>query len=187
VARGVVHALEYRSHVQVGGLESGQCLRTLEGHTDIVWSVSVTPDGRRAVSWDFDKALRVWDLESGQCLCLYSTPAPVVSVALDRNGNTLCIGTRGDAVLVLDVEGIEPNPEMKPDAASDIRDDSYEQLLFSGFEFSRREKGHDHEETLAHLAALAVHLKRIGKPDEARAFAEARDRLIAKQPNPAKP
>ena len=33
-----------------------------------VTSVSVTPDGRRAVSGSSDKTLRVWDLESGACL-----------------------------------------------------------------------------------------------------------------------
>ncbi len=49
-------------------LESGRCLRTLEGHSVGVGSVSVTPDGRRAVSGSWDKTLRVWDLESGRCL-----------------------------------------------------------------------------------------------------------------------
>ena len=49
-------------------LESGACLRTLEGHSGWVLSVSVTPDGRRAVSASWDKTLRVWDLESGACL-----------------------------------------------------------------------------------------------------------------------
>ncbi|MCX6900668.1 MAG: DUF4062 domain-containing protein, partial [Verrucomicrobia bacterium] len=68
--------------LRVWDLESGQCLRTLEGHSASVWSVSVTADGRRAVSGNSasrpgdrrvvsgsdDGALRVWDLESGQCL-----------------------------------------------------------------------------------------------------------------------
>jgi WD40 repeat protein len=31
-------------------LESGQTIRTLKGHTDLVNAVAVTPDGRRAVS-----------------------------------------------------------------------------------------------------------------------------------------
>jgi hypothetical protein len=35
------------------------------------------------------------------------------------------------------------------------------------FLLSAREKDPDHEETLAHLAALAVHLENEGKPDEA--------------------
>ena len=44
-------------------------LHTLEGHTrGIISSVSVTPDGRRAVSGSFDKTLRVWNLETGTCL-----------------------------------------------------------------------------------------------------------------------
>jgi hypothetical protein len=45
----------------------------LEGHSDSVLSVSVTPDGRRAVSgaggWTRkDTTLHVWDLQSGACL-----------------------------------------------------------------------------------------------------------------------
>jgi len=43
-------------------------LRTLEGHTSVVESVSMTPDGRCAVSLSDDRTLRVWDLELGRCL-----------------------------------------------------------------------------------------------------------------------
>ena len=43
-------------------------LRTLEGHTDSVSSVSMTPDGQRAVSASWDEKLRVWNLETGRCL-----------------------------------------------------------------------------------------------------------------------
>src|SRR5271165_6531873 len=41
-------------------------IRPLEGHTDWVSAVVVTPDGRRAVSASGDRTLRLWDLESGQ-------------------------------------------------------------------------------------------------------------------------
>ena len=44
----------------------GPLLRTLAGHTETVWAVAVTPDGRRAVSGSRDNTLKVWDLESGQ-------------------------------------------------------------------------------------------------------------------------
>jgi WD40 repeat protein len=46
----------------------GPLIRTLEGHTDPVFAVTVTPDGRRAVSASTEGTLRVWDLESGQTL-----------------------------------------------------------------------------------------------------------------------
>jgi WD40 repeat protein len=46
---------------------SGAALvRILEGHKDAVTAVTVTPDGKRAVSASLDKTLKVWELGSGR-------------------------------------------------------------------------------------------------------------------------
>jgi hypothetical protein len=64
-------------------LASGRCLRTLEGHTERVQSVALTPDGRLALSGGFDGAARLWDLASGRCLrTLEGHTERVQSVAL---------------------------------------------------------------------------------------------------------
>ncbi len=70
-----------RITLRVWYLESGQCRHTLEGHRDWVDRVSVTPDGRRAVSGSHDRTLRVWDLETGACLTVAHLPAPISAVA----------------------------------------------------------------------------------------------------------
>jgi len=44
------------------------CIRVFEGHRGMVSHVSLTPDGRRAVSASEDNTLRIWDLDSGQCI-----------------------------------------------------------------------------------------------------------------------
>ena len=53
-------------------------------------------------------------------------------------------------------------------------------VLRRGLAFSRREKGADHEETLAHLAALAVHLENAGKHTEAAELKREHDDLAAR-------
>jgi len=42
---------------------TGEYLHTVEGHTNEISKVIITPDGRRVVSGSFDTTLRVWALE----------------------------------------------------------------------------------------------------------------------------
>jgi WD40 repeat protein len=65
-------------------LESGRELRTLEGHSDSVNSVVVTPDGKRAVSASWDNTLKVWDVEAGAALVTFSCDAGRVMLRVYR-------------------------------------------------------------------------------------------------------
>ena len=38
---------------------------TLEGHADVVFSVSYSPDGKKIISGSWDGTLRIWDAQSG--------------------------------------------------------------------------------------------------------------------------
>ena len=50
--------------------------------------MTLTPDGNRAVSAGFDGTLRVWDVQSGECLrILEGHTERVNSVALTPDGN----------------------------------------------------------------------------------------------------
>jgi WD40 repeat protein len=86
-------AMDIEGTLWVWDLETGQCLRTLEGHDSKVNCVSVSPDGRCVVSGSEDKTLRVWDLETGQCLAVYHAGADVRSVTFSPNGNRIVCGT----------------------------------------------------------------------------------------------
>ena len=82
-----------------------QCLRTLEGHSDFVESVSVSPDGRCAVSGSRDNTLRVWDLDTGRCLrTLEDQSSLVTSVSLSPDGRRAVSCNWDGTLLVWDLE-----------------------------------------------------------------------------------
>ena len=72
--------------LRVWNLENGQTVRTLEGHSDWVIGVAITPDGRRAVSASRDKTLWVWDIQSGEELALLTADASATACA--HNGGS---------------------------------------------------------------------------------------------------
>ncbi|MBN2366186.1 MAG: WD40 repeat domain-containing protein [Calditrichaeota bacterium] len=56
-------------NVCVWDLKSGECLRLLIGHAPHIYSVNITPDGKRVVSAGGDEhTLRIWDIEKGRCI-----------------------------------------------------------------------------------------------------------------------
>lgn len=75
--------------------------RTLTGHTNYVWDVVVTPDGRRAISASNDRTAGLWDLQSGQRICVYSGPdSEVCSIALSPDGTHVAGGCLNGEVFV---------------------------------------------------------------------------------------
>ncbi|CAE6399147.1 unnamed protein product [Rhizoctonia solani] len=62
-----------------------------EGHTDLVWSVEISPDGTRVVSGSYDNTIRVWDVERGATIAgpLKGHTSWVRSVAFSPDGSQI--------------------------------------------------------------------------------------------------
>jgi WD40 repeat protein len=54
------------SEVIVWDAQTGKELFALKGHTDMIWKVDFSPDGKRLVSVSDDNTLKVWDAQSGR-------------------------------------------------------------------------------------------------------------------------
>ncbi|KAJ7071447.1 pre-mRNA splicing factor, partial [Mycena amicta] len=50
----------------------GNCLRTFHGHTKYVKDVCFSNDGRQFLSCGYDRQMKLWDTETGQCLKRFS-------------------------------------------------------------------------------------------------------------------
>lgn len=47
-------------------IKDGREIRRFDGHSDIVWAVQFSPDGRRALTQSKDKTVRLWDVKTGK-------------------------------------------------------------------------------------------------------------------------
>ncbi len=82
----------------------GPLIRTVEGHTNRVNDVVVTPDGRRAISASDDRTLKVWDLETGNIIVNFSGDSTLVTCAVSPNGQTIVAGEDSGRVHFLRLE-----------------------------------------------------------------------------------
>jgi WD40 repeat protein len=66
---------------------TGRRLGTFEGHTSFVVSVAFTPDGKRAISGGYDKAVRLWDATTMEQVHVYEGhDGYVEQVAVSHDG-----------------------------------------------------------------------------------------------------
>jgi WD40 repeat protein len=81
--------------------QTGEQLRRFVGHTDTIWSVAFSHDGKYILTGSNDKTARLWDAQTGQELRRFSGhTATVNTVAFSPDGKrVLTGGTDGTARL----------------------------------------------------------------------------------------
>lgn len=73
--------------VKLWDISTGECLRTLTGHTGSVWSVAFSPDGQMLASSSHDRPAKLWNVETGRCLrTLEGHTSQVGSVVFSPDG-----------------------------------------------------------------------------------------------------
>lgn len=62
--------------IKLWDLETGECLKTLEGHSNSVMSIALSPDDQLLVSGSYDETAKLWNIETGECLKTFKSPRP---------------------------------------------------------------------------------------------------------------
>ena len=72
---------------------TGQCLKTLHGHTSWVWAIAFHPDSKQLASGSYDHTVKLWDVGTGDCLhTLKAHTSSVLAVAFSPDGKWLASG-----------------------------------------------------------------------------------------------
>ncbi len=80
--------------IRMWSTKTGDCTRTLKGHTNLVASISFSPNGREAVSGGDDRTVRLWDLNMGKnSATLQGHTESVSSVAYSPAGDFVLSGS----------------------------------------------------------------------------------------------
>jgi WD40 repeat protein len=99
--------------VKLWHVGSGECVKTLSGHSNDVWSVSFSRDGTLLASGSMDKTVKLWHVGSGECVkTLPGHGEGVASVSFSPNGTLLLSGSHDTTVKLWQVStGTETLPQ----------------------------------------------------------------------------
>ena len=88
-------------------VETGECIKTFEGHNDSVSSVCFSSDGKKIASGGgyYDNTVRVWHVETGECIKTFEGHNDdVCSVCFSSDGKKIASGSDDNTVRVWHVE-----------------------------------------------------------------------------------
>ena len=78
--------------IHIWEVANGQEVVTLNEHTDNIWSLAFSPDGRMLASVSADTTAKIWDWRNGVLLKELKFPSEVTSVSFSPDGQSLAVG-----------------------------------------------------------------------------------------------
>jgi WD40 repeat protein/transcriptional regulator with XRE-family HTH domain len=92
----------YDQTIRIWRVETGQCLRTMNG-SSLIWSVAFSPDGQILASGGDDRTVRLWSTDTGVPLkILKGHTDKIWSVAFHPNGTKLASSSDDQTVRIWD-------------------------------------------------------------------------------------
>ncbi|MGP1521589.1 MAG: caspase family protein, partial [Treponema sp.] len=80
--------------VKLWEVKTGECIRTLSGHTSLVSSICYSPDGKYVASGSWDNTVKLWEVTTGVCVkTLSGHTSGVFSVCYSHDGKYLASGS----------------------------------------------------------------------------------------------
>jgi WD40 repeat protein len=90
--------------VRLWNIETGHCLKTLQGHSGQVWSVAFSPTSDLLATASHDRTIRIWHSRTGACLkTLQGHTSWVQAVAFDPEGQRIASGSDDQTAKIWDV------------------------------------------------------------------------------------
>lgn len=99
----VLASASFDSLVRIWDVEQGKCLYKLTRHSEPVYSVSFSPDGKYLASGSFDKCVHIWSADTGQLTNTYRGTAGIFEVCWNSRGDKVGASASDGSVFVLDL------------------------------------------------------------------------------------
>ncbi|KAL4154116.1 hypothetical protein QTP88_001949 [Uroleucon formosanum] len=83
----ILASASFNSTVRLWDMERGACIHTLTKHTQSVYGISFSPDGKFLASGSFDKYIHICSTQSGQLIHSYKGTSGIFEVDWNSNGD----------------------------------------------------------------------------------------------------
>jgi WD40 repeat protein len=95
----------YDETIRIWDAETGATLRTLQGHSNFVFSTCFCPDGHYIASGSWDSSIRIWDAETGATLrTLQGHSGYIYSTCFSPDGHYIASGSWDSSIRIWDAE-----------------------------------------------------------------------------------
>ncbi|CAH0768057.1 unnamed protein product [Bemisia tabaci] len=99
----ILASASFDSTVRLWEVERGVCIHTLTKHSEPVYSVAFSPDGKFLASGSFDKCVHIWSTQSGQLVHSYKGTGGIFEVCWNSRGDKVGASASDGSVFVLDL------------------------------------------------------------------------------------